>query len=62
MPVLATAGRHDEARPDRMREVAGLLQDAELAIFENSSHMAFVEERDAYVDRARSFLARHDPK
>lgn len=62
VPVLATAGHHDEARPDRMRAVAGLLQDADLAIFENSSHMAFVEEREAYVDRARAFLRRHDPK
>ena len=33
---------------------------AELVIFENSSHMAFVEERAAFVDRARAFLRQHD--
>jgi proline-specific peptidase len=60
VPALVTAGRHDEARPERMRAVADELPDAELAIFENSSHMAFVEERDAYVGRLRMFLRAHD--
>jgi pimeloyl-ACP methyl ester carboxylesterase len=60
VPALVTAGRHDEARPERMRAVAAELPDAELAIFENSSHMAFVEERDAYVARLRAFLRAHD--
>jgi proline-specific peptidase len=60
VPTLVTAGRYDEARPDRMRAVADELQHAELAIFENSSHMAFVEERAAYVERVRGFLRRPD--
>jgi proline-specific peptidase len=60
VPALVTAGRYDEARPDRMRAVADELADAELAIFENSSHMAFVEEQAAYVARVREFLRRHD--
>jgi pimeloyl-ACP methyl ester carboxylesterase len=60
VPALVTAGRYDEARPDRMRALADELPDAELAIFENSSHLAFVEERSAYVDRMRGFLRRHD--
>jgi proline-specific peptidase len=60
VPALVTAGRHDEARPDRMRAVADELPGAELAIFENSSHLAFVEERRAYVGRLRSFLRAHD--
>ena len=60
VPALVTAGRYDEARPDRMRAVADELQHAELAIFENSSHMAFVEEQPAYVERARGFLRAHD--
>jgi proline-specific peptidase len=60
IPALVTAGRYDEARPDRMRAVADEIPDAELAIFENSSHMAFVEEQAAYVARVREFLRRHD--
>lgn len=60
VPALVTAGRHDEARPDRMRIVAAALPDARLEIFEDSSHMAFVEERDAYVTLLRAFLRAHD--
>jgi proline iminopeptidase len=60
VPALVTAGRYDEARPHRMQAVADELADAELAVFENSSHLAFVEERPAYVARLREFLRRHD--
>jgi proline-specific peptidase len=60
VPALVTAGRHDEATPERMAAVADELPDAELSVFEGSSHMAFVEERDAYVARLREFLRRHD--
>jgi proline-specific peptidase len=60
VPALVTAGRHDEARPERMRAVAAELPDAELAIFDNSSHMAFVEERAAYTGRLRAFLRARD--
>jgi pimeloyl-ACP methyl ester carboxylesterase len=34
------------------------LRDAELVIFENSSHMAFIEEREAYIRVVGDFLAR----
>jgi pimeloyl-ACP methyl ester carboxylesterase len=34
------------------------LGDAELVIFENSSHMAFIEEREAYIRVAEAFLGR----
>jgi proline-specific peptidase len=60
VPALVTAGRHDEARPARMRALADELPQAELAIFENSSHLAFVEERAAYIGRLRTFLRAHD--
>jgi proline-specific peptidase len=60
IPALVTAGRYDEARPDRMRAVADELPRARLAIFENSSHMAFVEEQAAYVGALRAFLREHD--
>ena len=40
--------------------MADELPHAELAIFENSSHLAFAEERDAYIARLRVFLRAHD--
>jgi proline iminopeptidase len=60
VPTLVTGGRFDEASPGHMQMLAGAIEGAELAIFEGSSHMAFVEERGAYVRRLREFLVRID--
>jgi len=57
-PTLVTGGRHDEMWPEHMAVLADGLPDAELVIFENSSHMAFVEERELYVATVRRFLDR----
>ncbi len=62
VPALVTAGRHDEATPERMRSVASELPNAQLSVFENSSHMAFVEERSAYIAHLRGFLRDHDDR
>ena len=56
MPTLVTGGRHDEMRPEHMAVLADGIPNAELLIFEQSSHMAFVEERGAYVAALREFL------
>jgi proline iminopeptidase len=58
VPALVTVGRHDEMRPEHMAVLAEAIPDAELVIFENSSHMAFVEERGAYIRTVRRFLSR----
>ena len=58
MPTLVTGGRHDEMRPDHMAVLANGIPNAELVIFEDSSHMAFVEEREAYVATVREFLTK----
>jgi proline-specific peptidase len=60
VPTLVTAGRHDEAAPDRMAELAAEIHGARLRIYEDSSHMAFVEEPDAYVRDLGAFLREHD--
>ena len=60
VPTLVTCGRFDEATPEHMAALAEALPDAELAIFESSSHMAFLEERDLYLGRLRSFVRRFD--
>jgi proline-specific peptidase len=57
LPVLVTGGRYDEARPAHLAVLAERIPGAELVIFEDSSHMAFVEERERYMRVAGDFLA-----
>jgi len=58
VPTLVTGGRHDEARPAHLAVLAEGIKDAELVMFENSSHMAFIEERERYIQVVEAFLAR----
>jgi pimeloyl-ACP methyl ester carboxylesterase len=44
--------------PGDLAVLAEGLRDAELVIFENSSHMAFVEERESYIRVVEDFLGR----
>ena len=57
VPTLVTGGRHDEARPAHLAVLAEGLSNARLVIFENSSHLAFIEERELYVQVVADFLA-----
>jgi proline-specific peptidase len=57
-PTPLTVGRHDEMLPSHMEEMQARMRDAELVIFEASSHMAFVEEREAYIATMNRFLER----
>jgi proline iminopeptidase len=59
-PTLITGGRHDEARPEHLAVLASGISGAEIVIFENSSHLAFIEERERYLDVLASFLAKVD--
>jgi proline iminopeptidase len=59
-PVLFTCGRFDEATPDATAWYRSLVPGAEIAVFERSSHMPHVEERDAYMATVRDFLRRAD--
>jgi proline-specific peptidase len=58
VPTLITSGRYDECTP-RLNEVLhqGIVG-SEWVIFENSSHMAHVEEPELYLPTVRSFLER----
>lgn len=60
VPTLVTCGRFDEATPQHMGMLAAGIPGAELAIFEASSHTAFIEETPAYLARLRAFLATVD--
>jgi proline iminopeptidase len=57
-PVLLLSGRYDRACPVGASELmAKLIPNATLRIFEDSGHMTFVEEQDAYLDAVASFVA-----
>jgi proline-specific peptidase len=59
-PVLVLTGRMDLTCPVEAAEaIARGVPDAELRVFENSGHMTFVEENEAYVRVVRDFLNRH---
>jgi L-proline amide hydrolase len=59
-PTLVTSGRHDEATP----LIAGTVRDgipgAQWEIFEESSHMAHVEEAGRYMQVLQDFLSQHE--
>jgi L-proline amide hydrolase len=58
VPTLITSGRHDESTP-RINEVLHKgITGSEWVIFENSSHMAHVEEPELYMPTVRSFMER----
>ena len=58
-PVLVLSGRYDRTCPvGAGEEMAKLLPDAELVVFEESAHMLFVEENERYVTAVRRFLDR----
>jgi proline iminopeptidase len=59
VPTLVTAGRYDEVTPAVARSIHDGIAGSELALFERSSHIAFWEERDAYMERVSTFLERH---
>lgn len=60
-PVLVLAGRHDRTCSVQAAEaIAAGIPSAQLAVFEGSGHMIYIEEQDAYVATVREFLA-HQP-
>ena len=58
VPTLLTVGRHDEMWPSHMADMQAGIPGSELVVFENSSHMAFDEERAAYMTTMNRFLDR----
>ena len=58
VPTLITGGRFDEMLPAHLEVERDGIPGAELVIFENSSHMAFAEEPEAYLAAVNRFLDR----
>jgi len=60
VPTLLVSGRHDEATPALQETLLAGIAGAEWVVFEDSSHMPHVEERDRYMQVVGDWLARHD--
>lgn len=59
VPTLICSGRHDWVTPvSECEAIAERMPNAELAMFEASGHMPFIEEQDKFVDVVRDFLKR----
>jgi len=58
--TLLLSGRHDEATPATVQPFFDNIADVRWEIFEDSSHMPFVEEPEKYRIVVESFLAQHD--
>jgi L-proline amide hydrolase len=54
---LLLSGRYDEATPATVQPFFDGIADARWEIFEESSHMPFVEETDRYMDVVDEFLS-----
>ncbi|HVB72884.1 MAG TPA: proline iminopeptidase-family hydrolase [Ktedonobacteraceae bacterium] len=59
IPTLFTCGRYDEATPEATAWYQSLLPNSELAVFEQSAHMAHLEETEHYIQTIRDFLAKN---
>ena len=60
VPTLIVVGRHDWITPvEASEELAGLLPNAELVVFENSGHSPQLEENERFIALVRDFLTRH---
>jgi L-proline amide hydrolase len=59
-PTLLASGRFDEATPATVQPFFDGIPDVRWEIFENSSHMPFVEEPERYLDVVEGFLANYD--
>lgn len=59
-PTLLISGRFDEATPATVQPFFDAIPDVRWEIFEVSSHMPFIEEREGYLSLVEDFLASHD--
>jgi pimeloyl-ACP methyl ester carboxylesterase len=59
-PTLLLAGRFDRASaPEASESMAGAIAGSELRILEQSGHMTYVEEQEAFVTSVGDFLSKH---
>jgi L-proline amide hydrolase len=59
-PTLLCSGRFDEATPGTVQPFFDNIPDVRWEIFEDSSHMPFIEEPERYLAVVEGFLAEHE--
>ena len=59
-PTLLLSGRYDEATPATVQPFFDRIPDVRWEIFEESSHMPFIEEPERYRDVVTAFLGSFD--
>jgi L-proline amide hydrolase len=59
-PTLLCSGRFDEATPATVQPFFDNIPNVRWEIFENSSHMPFIEEPEHYLSVVESFLSEHE--
>jgi len=57
VPTLATCGRYDEITPDCSETIVAGIPDARMVVFEESAHVAHLEEGELYAKVVEDFLA-----
>lgn len=60
IPVLITCGRYDELGPTCAATLQDGIPNAQTVIFEESAHVAHIEEADAYARCVSEFLKTHE--
>lgn len=58
VPTLVTVGRYDEITPVCAETIHRGIAGSEIRVFEESAHVAHLEETDAYLEEVSDFLAR----
>lgn len=61
-PTLLLSGRYDEATPEVVRPYAERVPNCRAMVFENSSHMPHVEEREKCMEVVSAFLREQDTR
>eukprot|EP00741_Cyanophora_paradoxa_P007078 tig00001086_g6849.t1 len=60
--TLLCSGQHDEVVPEIMEEMEGKMRDAEWVVFDDSAHMAHLEEPELFMDTWDYFLTRSEAR
>ena len=60
VPTLIVSGRYDEAAPPLQEALRDGIRGSEWVLFEASSHMPHVEERERFMEVVGDWLGRHD--
>lgn len=56
VPTMFVAGRYDECTPENMQIMHEQVSGSQFALFENSAHMPFWEERQPFMRTIREFM------